>query len=191
MTYISVSPIIPTIRREPFDDPAWLFDLKLDGFRGLADTIRGRILSKNGNRLKRFEGLLDGLPDGYVFDGEIVALDAAGRPMFNDLLFGRRTPVYVAFDLLFAEGEDVRGAPLKDRRGMLAKVVWRYGLQRCEPVLGEGLAAFKAVCDLDLEGVVAKRLDDRYGSRTRWWKILNRGYSQKSGGAELFDHRVG
>jgi hypothetical protein len=43
-------PIIPAIRREPFHDPAWLFDLKLDGFRGLTDTIRGKMLSKNGNR---------------------------------------------------------------------------------------------------------------------------------------------
>jgi hypothetical protein len=37
----ALTPIIPTIRREPFDDPAWLFDLKLDGFRGIADTIDG------------------------------------------------------------------------------------------------------------------------------------------------------
>jgi len=47
-------------------------------------------------------------------------------------------------------------------------------------VLGEGKAAFKAVCDLDLEGLVAKRLDDAYGPRTKW-------YSQKAGRAELFE----
>jgi hypothetical protein len=86
----SLAPIIPTIRREPFDDPAWPFDLKLDGFRGIADTVAGRMLSKNGNRLKRFEALLDTLTPGYVFDGEIVALDDDGRPVFNDLMFGRR-----------------------------------------------------------------------------------------------------
>jgi hypothetical protein len=51
----AMDPIIPTIRRQPFDDPARLFDLKLDGSRGIADTIAGRMLSKNGNRLKRFE----------------------------------------------------------------------------------------------------------------------------------------
>src|SRR5215813_15669714 len=48
-------PIIPAIRRKPFDDPAWLFDLKLDGFRGIADTVERRMLSKNGNRLTRVE----------------------------------------------------------------------------------------------------------------------------------------
>ncbi len=77
----------PHHRKEAFDDPAYLFELKLDGFRGLANTIQGRMLSKNSNRLRRFERLLDALPPGYVFDGEIVALDRDGRPRFNDLLF--------------------------------------------------------------------------------------------------------
>jgi len=54
-----MQPIIPIIRQEPFDDSAWLFELKLDGFRGIANTVRGRMLSKNGHRLRRFEPLLD------------------------------------------------------------------------------------------------------------------------------------
>src|SRR6266536_970777 len=105
---MTISPIIPVLRKDPFDDPAYLFELKLDDFRGLADSIQGRMLSKNGNPLRRFEGLLDALPPGYVLDGEIVALDGDGRPRFNDLLFGRREPVYVAFDVLVVDGEDVR-----------------------------------------------------------------------------------
>jgi bifunctional non-homologous end joining protein LigD len=148
------------------------------------------MLSKNGNRLKRFESLLDTLPTRFVFDGEIVALDDGGRPVFNDLMFGRRAPVYVAFDVLVADGEDVRAAPLKERRVILAKIVRRYGLQRSEPVLGEGRSAFKAVCNLDLEGIVAKRLEDAYNPRTtKWWKILNRSYSQKA--RRLFERRMG
>jgi hypothetical protein len=54
---MALAPIIPAVRRRAFDDPAWLFDLKLDGFRGIADTIAGRMFSKNGSRLKRFESL--------------------------------------------------------------------------------------------------------------------------------------
>jgi ATP-dependent DNA ligase len=57
-------------------------------------------------------------------------------------------------------------------------------------VLGEGIAAFKAVCDLDLEGIVAKRLRDPYWPRAAWWKILNRNYSHKKGRAELFERRL-
>ena len=93
---MTITPIIPISRpNPPFDDPAYLYELKYDGFRGLADTLNGRILSKNKNRMKRFEGILENLPRGFVFDGEIVALDERGRPVFNDLLFGRREPTYI------------------------------------------------------------------------------------------------
>ncbi len=98
-----------------------------------------------------------------------------GRPVFNDLLFGRRDPLYVAFDVLFVDGEDVRALPLKERRAMLTGVVRRYRLQESEPVLGDGKAAFRAVCGLDLEGIVAKRLADAYGPRTKYkdaWDAL-------------------
>src|SRR6266498_1991725 len=117
-----LQPIIPTVRQEPFDDPAYLFELKLDGFRGRADTINGRMLSKNGNRMRRFETLLDALPPGYVFDGEIVALDGDGRPRFSDLLFGRREPAYIPFDVLVVDGEDMRALALKERKALLDKI---------------------------------------------------------------------
>jgi hypothetical protein len=72
-----------------------------------------------------------------------------------------------------AFADHVRGAPLKERRAILASTVRHNGLQRCESVLGEGIAAFRAECDLDLEGVVAKRLDNPYGPRTKWWKTAS------------------
>jgi bifunctional non-homologous end joining protein LigD len=107
-------------------------------------------------------------------------------------MFGRREPAYVAFDVLFVDGEDVRVLALKERRATLEKVVRRYGLQKFESVVGDGRAAFRAVCGLDLEGIVAKRLADAYEpGRTRWWKILNPDYSQKEGRAELFERRYG
>ena len=94
--HVRIEPIIPVVRREPFDDPGWLFELKWDGFRGIADTVNGRMLSKNKNHFRKFDRLLRMLPPGCVFDGEIVALDADGRPIFNNLLFARGAPVYVA-----------------------------------------------------------------------------------------------
>ena len=97
---VTISPIIPTARREAFDGPEWTFELKYDGFRAIADTVNGRMLSKRGNRMHRFEALLGALPADCVLDGEIVALDATGRPMFADLMFGRRPPIFVAFDVL-------------------------------------------------------------------------------------------
>jgi ATP-dependent DNA ligase len=72
--------------------------------------------------MKRFEAVLDLLPKGHVFDGELVVLDDAGRPLFKELLFGRRRPTYVAFDLLISEGIDLRPQPLKQRKAKLARV---------------------------------------------------------------------
>jgi bifunctional non-homologous end joining protein LigD len=109
---VTIAPIIPTVRREPFDGPEWTFELKFDGFRAIADTVNGRILSKRGNRMHRFDALLQWLPADCVLDGEVVALDAAGRPVFTDLMFGRRPPIFVAFDVLVDDGEDVRASPL-------------------------------------------------------------------------------
>jgi bifunctional non-homologous end joining protein LigD len=103
-------------RAEPFDHADWVFEAKFDGFRAAADTVRGRLISRHGNRMKRFEEVLDLLPKGHVFDGELVVLDGAGRPRFKELLFGRRQPTYVAFDLLIANAIDLRPLPLKHRK---------------------------------------------------------------------------
>jgi ATP-dependent DNA ligase len=98
-----LSLINPVPLAEPFDHPNWLLEAKFDGFRAIAGTDRGRLISRNGNRMKQFEAVLDRLPKSQMFDGEIVVLDDAGRPHFNELLFGRRRPTYVAFDLLMAD----------------------------------------------------------------------------------------
>jgi ATP-dependent DNA ligase len=60
----------------------------------------------------------------------------------------------------------VRAAPLKERKALLEKIVWRHGLEKTEPFIGEGRPLFSAVCKLDLEGIVAKRMADSYGPRT-------------------------
>ncbi len=99
-----MDPVIPIRRPEPFDDPAWIFELKYDGFRGIADTVRGRVFSKRGKHLRRFDALLSALPPGCVFDGEIVAPDRDGRPIFIDVMFNRRPAVFVTFDVLYADG---------------------------------------------------------------------------------------
>jgi hypothetical protein len=65
--------INPVPRAEPFDHPDWVFE-------AAAENVRGRLISCNGNRMQRFEGVLD-----LVFDGEVVVLDYAERPPFNEL----------------------------------------------------------------------------------------------------------
>ena len=159
-----LSLINPIRRPEPFDHPDWLFEAKFDGFRAAADTVRGQLISRNGNRMKRFEPVLDLLPRGYVFDGELVVLDDAGRPLFNKLLFGDRRPTYVAFDLLFADGVDLRPLPLRERKAKLGEIAKQAQgwIALTNGIVGEGRALYQAVVDADLEGIVAKRLTDPY-----------------------------
>jgi ATP-dependent DNA ligase len=56
-----------------------------------------------------------------VFDGELVVLDDASRPLFNEL-FGRGRPTYMAFDILMTDGEDLRSLPLRQRKAALARI---------------------------------------------------------------------
>jgi ATP-dependent DNA ligase len=131
---------------------------------------------------------------GHVFDGELVVLDDAGRPLFNKQLFGRGPPTYVAFDLLEAHGVDLRPLPLRDRKAWLARIGkgakgWRA---LTNGVIGDGRALYRAVVEADFEGIVAKHLGDAYRpSITCWHKILNRDYTQRRGRAERFrEHRA-
>jgi ATP-dependent DNA ligase len=96
-----ISPIVPTARPYPFNDPAWLFEPKYDGFRGMLYlTCQGSSLySKRGNVMTRFRGLADQLqgqlgPQEVILDGEIVALDDEGRIDFWGLMRGRGILAY-------------------------------------------------------------------------------------------------
>jgi ATP-dependent DNA ligase len=145
--------------------------LSFDGFRAAADTVRGRLVSRQRQPDAALRGVHDLLPKGHVFDGEIVLLDDAGRPLFNELLFGRRRPTYVAFDPLMASGIDLRSLPLREREAALARI--GKGADRwialTNGVVGDGRALYRAVVDADLEGIVAKRLADAYRPKYAKW----------------------
>ena len=93
-----------------------------------------------------------------ILDGEIVCLDAEGRSLFNPLLFRRRRPVFAVFDLLWVNGEDLRGLPLIERKARLRALVPRESpdLLHVDAVPEKGQELFQAACERDLEGVVGK-----------------------------------
>jgi bifunctional non-homologous end joining protein LigD len=193
-----IAPIVPVLRRVPFSHSAWFFEPKYDGFRGMLSVTRqGSVFhSKRGNPMRRFEDLarqvaeqLD-LRDG-VLDGEIIALDDDGRISFWDLMRGRGTLAYAAFDLLWINGRDLRGSPLRTRKKRLERVVPAPAgpLSRIPCFEQEGLELFDAACGLDLEGIVAKRKADGYAPDTTWFKLKNPTYTQAEGRRELFERR--
>jgi bifunctional non-homologous end joining protein LigD len=119
----------------------------------------------------------------------VIAADETGRPQFYDLLRNTRTPAYVAFDVVWLNGADLRALPLHERRRALQTI-----LPKGSPIVSEALSVAHRGCDLfdlmcaqDLEGIVAKRLADPYDPRVRWLKIRNRDYSQAEGRGDLFN----
>jgi bifunctional non-homologous end joining protein LigD len=196
MTLPRVQPIVPTSRKEPFDDPEWLFELKYDGFRALCCLEQGRcrFISRCGNHMRRFDGLGDQLAavldvNDAILDGEVIAADETGRPQFYELLRRARAPACVTFDMLWADGADLRSLPLRERRRRLQAMLPEGSaiVSEALSVAGRGREFFDLVRTHDLEGIVAKRLDDPYDRRVRWLKIKNPHYSQKEGRGDLLN----
>jgi bifunctional non-homologous end joining protein LigD len=199
VTLPEVEPVIPVLGAQPFDDPAWVFEPKYDGCRGLLYLNAGEcwIRSKRGHLLKRFDELCFVLPDfldarDAILDGEVLALDEQGRPVFRDLFRSRAgTLAYAVFDLLWLNGRDLRGWSLGRRKARLERVLkWQVGpILRILTVEKRGRELFEAVQRLDLEGIIAKRKADPYGPDTIWYKIRNPAYTQMEGRRELFERR--
>jgi len=181
---------------EPFDHPEWIYELKYDGFRALAVVEYGRctLFSRNGHPFASFSDLASRigyalLPWSVVIDGEIVCLDRDGRCQFNDLLFRRGDPCFVAFDLLQTNGKDLRRERMLHRKHELTPIVRGVApITYADHIEGSGKALFKKASELDLEGIVAKDGRAPYEPhRSTWFKIRNRNYSQLAGREELFE----
>jgi bifunctional non-homologous end joining protein LigD len=155
-------------RSSPFDHSDWLFELKCDGFRSLAVIVHGRAqpISRNGHPFASFAELARdvgaSLPNTNltVLDGEIVCVDKKGKAQFRDLLFCRGDPCFFTFDLLTLGGKDWRTERLIDRkqelRRLLARVPINSRLKYVDHTDSHGTTLFQQVCELDLEGIIAK-----------------------------------
>ena len=193
----SVRLMLAETRERPFTAPGWMFELKLDGYRALAAREGApRLLSRNGNDLlpcfPEVAQALQALPfDRLLLDGELVAVDDAGRPSFQRLqqraqlrrsLDIRHAAVecpvtYYAFDLLAFESFDLRSLPLAARKALLRKLVPATGVIRSLDHFEEdGEVLYQQVQKLGLEGIVAKRADSAYkpGRSAIWIKVRTR-----------------
>ena len=190
----------PETRDHPFTKPGWLFELKYDGFRMLAERRDGQVclLYRSGRDatliFPELERAMAALPFDLVLDGEAVVLDEAGHPVFQ--LLQRRAQrtrqidveqaamaspaAYFAFDLLAFEGYDLRALPLSVRKDLLRRVFSLAGdvlspgsLRALEALPERGEDLYAAVQGLGLEGIVAKRAGSPYrgGYSPEWLKV--------------------
>ncbi|MGA2114861.1 MAG: non-homologous end-joining DNA ligase [Bryobacteraceae bacterium] len=189
------------------DGQNWSYEVKLDGYRALAIKSAGKVRLRSRNdkdfnaRYPAVVNALAAMPDETVTDGEVVALDAEGRPSFHALQNhgASQVPiVYHVFDLLVLGGRDVMSEPLTARRELLqARILPALAEPiRESPVLDASLSDLvAAVRAQGLEGLVAKRLDSRYepGRRSGAWQKMRINRSEEfviggyTPGARAFD----
>jgi bifunctional non-homologous end joining protein LigD len=183
-----IEPCLPSSADRPPSGADWIHEIKLDGFRMMVrrDPAGVRLLTRNGydwtGRFPLIAAAAEALrARSFLIDGEAVACDGDGLPVFDRLRYRRqRGRVFLyAFDLLELNGRDMRREPLEVRKIALAAVLRRKaaaGIQfndHCDDLPVD--VVFRHACKLGFEGIVSKRLGSPYRSgRSRdWLKMKN------------------
>jgi bifunctional non-homologous end joining protein LigD len=187
-----IRPMLATLVKSPFDRPDWLFEVKWDGYRALAEIQDGRVSLYSRNQVslnQKFSPIAESLRKfrfEAVLDGEIVVVDDQGRPDFQMLQNYRKTAtghlLYYVFDLLFLHGHDLTNLPLVRRKELLQKILPDSGnIRFSDHVWEEGALFFKVVQEKGLEGIVAKYSQSPYrmGVRSRQWLKIKTHFTQE------------
>ena len=204
-----IEPMTAKLSDQPaFDDTDWIFEIKWDGYRAIAEIGKKdrKLYSRNGLTFDRaypkvFDAL-NAIKNSCVLDGEIVVFDEQGKPSFQKMQNYQNTqkyPIqYYVFDCLEIEGKSITNLPLIERKVLLKKLLPESNVIRyCDHVEGEGIQLFKEMKKLSMEGMIAKRRDSKYhiGKRSAdWLKIKNIqgqeaiivGYTQPKGSRQYF-----
>jgi bifunctional non-homologous end joining protein LigD len=193
----------PVLYPRAFTAPGWIFEMKVDGFRALARSRGGKVslISRTGRELgAQFPEVISALasiPGNWHLDAELVVPDGRGHPDWERLRRRSvmRRPVSIdaaaraepaalcVSDMLTLGRSDLRDLSTEERKARLARAIPPTpGIQIVSVIEVHGEAAFAKACELDLEGVVAKRSDAPYqpGKRPTWRKIRNQRYSRQA-----------
>jgi len=204
-----IAPQLASLVTKAPDGPTWLHEIKLDGYRMAARLDRGdvRLLTRTGldwtTKYPAVAETLAELPAETAYlDGELCGVLSDGRTAFNLIQNSADTRnsslVFFLFDLLFLEGEDLRGLSLIERKARLKMLLADAPpcLQFTDHQIGHGPAFHRLACEHGLEGIVSKRANSPYEPGRRTWlktKCLNReefvvvGWSDPEGSR----HRLG
>jgi bifunctional non-homologous end joining protein LigD len=218
-----VAPELCNLVDRPPSGEGWCHEIKFDGYRvqlrveGSVATLKTRKGLDWTDKFRAIAKEASALPD-LLIDGEIVALDQNGAPDFSTLqaaISEGKTGdlIFYAFDLLFADGEDFRGVPLRERKARLKQLLEARAnsnaraIRYVEHFESGGDAILKSACKLSLEGIVSKKLDAPYrsGRSGNWtkakcraghevvlggWKTTNGKFRSLMAGVYRGDHLV-
>ncbi|PWK77152.1 bifunctional non-homologous end joining protein LigD [Mucilaginibacter oryzae] len=182
----NIKPMKATLVDEPFDDPDWVYEIKWDGYRAIAiidDQDNAELISRNNLPFDKYypiNKILKGWKLNAVIDGEILVLNNKGISDFGALQNWRSEAdgnlVYYVFDILWYEGKNLTGLPLKQRQAILKKVLPTSDdrVRQSEAFNANGIEFFNAAEKIGLEGIIAKKASSFYTSDLRskeWLKI--------------------
>lgn len=179
--------MLATLHDQPFDDPKWVFEIKWDGYRAIAEVDKNgvNLYSRNGLSFlalyPEVENALRKIKTTIVLDGEIVVFNKENKPDFQKLQqfsMNRSLPIFFyVFDCLYYDGESIIHLPLLERKKILKRILPKNAIVKYSDHVAEtGKHFFQEAVKMDLEGIIAKRADSLYYSGRRsanWLKIKN------------------
>ncbi|MDB5231405.1 MAG: ligase [Chitinophagaceae bacterium] len=203
-----VAPMLAKETTKAFDDEEWIFEIKWDGYRAVAEINKKevRLYSRNGLSFNEYYPVvvsaLKKIKSNMVLDGEIAVLNENGLPSFQMLQhysnFQHMPIAYYVFDVLSVDGKDLTSKPLIERKEILKTLLPKSDVIRySDHVLEFGKDFFEIAQKKNLEGIMAKKASSLYspGRRTNeWLKIKHHhtdeaiivGYTEPGGGRKNF-----
>ena len=175
-----IRPMLARLEAQSWNDPDWVWEIKLDGVRSIVDTKTGTIQTRSGkDKTTNFPEIRPRTLKPCILDGEIVAY-ANGKTDFNtiqhrgtssDMQFrmDEYPAHYEVFDVLEVDGINVMGYPLSDRKKLLTAVLVPDERVHLVNYSADGEALFKDAVDRQLEGIIGKNINGRYQQDAREW----------------------
>jgi bifunctional non-homologous end joining protein LigD len=180
-----VKPMKATLVDEPFDEPGWLFEVKWDGYRAIANIQKSvvTLVSRNNLPFEKYYPINEGLGNwgiNAVLDGELLVLNDKGISDFGAMQNWRSEAdgnlVFYIFDILWYEGKNLMDLPLIERQAILQAVLPTDNehIRQSKVFDANGIDFFAAAERKGLEGIIAKKADSVYTSDLRskeWLKV--------------------
>ena len=178
-----IKPMLATLADDAFDDENWLYEIKWDGYRALANVQEGKVklVSRNNKPFtERYTPVTDSLaalPFNAVLDGEIIAVNEKGMAEFQLMQNWQSAPdtplQFYIFDIIWLNGYDLTSLPLIERKNLLEEILPKDDdvIKYSSHIMESGKAFFEAAMEQGLEGIMAKRSNSRYtiGNRSADW----------------------
>ncbi|TYS60663.1 hypothetical protein FZD47_20865 [Bacillus infantis] len=187
-----VSPMLLHKSEQPFEDSAYITELKVDGIRLILSKFNGqtKLYTRHHNEVtSKFPELHRlNLPDGIILDGEIIVTDLEGKPDFEAMMErfqSKRSEhdiQYCVFDILYYKDQSITHLPLLKRKDIIEQLIENgQHLAKVQWVEGNAPAYFELTKQHGLEGIVQKRINSDYQISKRskdWLKVINYKYTK-------------